>query len=156
MLKTPYISPRSILIANEVLTKDNQPLLKPEDYTCRESGVSINNTHYMRVLCEMSESINLFHYGENIGYLPENSPFGVCDKPEQFLSKYKTNLENDSRNLFIVFEHIDKASQPASGGWRWHKWGPYIGTGKPKCEYLYDEEGFDNGVYLYCVYKVLH
>ena len=24
-------------------------------------------------------------------------------------------------------------------GWRWHKWGPYIGTQDPQCEYLADE-----------------
>lgn len=32
-----------------------------------------------------------------------------------------------------------KEHEPPKDGWRWHKWGPYIGTQEPKAEYLYDE-----------------
>ena len=30
-----------------------------------------------------------------------------------------------------------------TGGWRWHKWGPYLGKHTPKCEYLDEEKNID-------------
>lgn len=41
--------------------------------------------------------------------------------------------------FYPVFNHHDgKAS-----GWRWHKWGPYLGKHTPKCEYLDEEKNID-------------
>ena len=37
--------------------------------------------------------------------------------------------------------------------WRWHKWGPYIGTKEPKCEYLYDEPEIDK-VVIFELYEI--
>jgi hypothetical protein len=39
------------------------------------------------------------------------------------------------------------------GGWRWHKWGPYIGTQEPKCEYIHDEPEIEE-VFTYHVYEL--
>lgn len=38
-----------------------------------------------------------------------------------------------------VFNHHDDAS----GGWRWHKWGPYLGKHTPQCQYLNEEKNID-------------
>lgn len=38
-----------------------------------------------------------------------------------------------------VFNHHDGTSN----GWRWHKWGPYLGKHTPKCEYLDEEKNID-------------
>lgn len=65
------------------------------------------------------------------------SSFGVVDDVENLLSLY--DFENDPRRLAITFTPIFKKDEPAEGGWRWHKWGPYYGAYKPQYEYLYDE-----------------
>jgi hypothetical protein len=48
---------------------------------------------------------------------------------------------------------ISKKDQPYVGGWRWHKWGKYIGDQNPMCEYIADEPEIDF-VYVYNLYKV--
>jgi len=106
--------------------------------------------------------------------LPENA-YGVCDTPEQFFA-HELGVyirEHKTRKFCVSFTHVAKNIEvineanpddplavvsdgyktPSAGGWRWHKWGPYIGGGKPKCEYLDDETGFDDGVYCYHVYE---
>ena len=51
------------------------------------------------------------------------------------------------KKFVILLTPVFKEDQPESCGWRWYKWGQYIGKYEPKCEYLYDEEGID---YVYC------
>ena len=84
------------------------------------------------------------------------SCYGVCDSPEQFIDRFKAALEQDPRTFVVSFAHIPKNpdNEGMGGGWRWHKWGPYIGDGKPQCEYLDDEEGFSDGVYIYHVFQL--
>ena len=41
--------------------------------------------------------------------------------------------------LVIAIVLIIKKFQPEDGGWRWHKWGPYIGVKEPHAEYIFDE-----------------
>ncbi len=76
--------------------------------------------------------------------------YGVCDNPQQFLDKFKAVLIKDPRPLCVCFSHIPKCPGE-EGGWRWHKWGDYIGTGTPQCEYLSGEVGFEDGVYVYSI-----
>jgi hypothetical protein len=79
------------------------------------------------------------------------SPYGVCDSPFQLLSAF--DFESDSRIFCLSFVPIEKVDQPESGGWRWHKWGPYIGTQTPTCEYLADEPEIDL-VWTYQIYEI--
>jgi len=79
--------------------------------------------------------------------------YGVCDSPQQFLDRFKARLVNDPRPLCVTFTHVCKVPGNREG-WRWHKWGTYIGTGTPECEYLDDEPGFENGVYVYTIYQI--
>ncbi len=70
----------------------------------------------------------------------------VVDTPEQFRETKEFQAYQDSEDFFIaVFTHHAKDPEPY--GWRWHKWGEYLGKGDPQCEYLGDEAGFENGVY---------
>jgi hypothetical protein len=87
---------------------------------------------------------------ENAEYL-DFEDYGVCDTPEQAIEHLK--LESRPENFFVSFVKIEKATQPADGGWRWHKWGPYIGTKEPQCEYIHDEPDID-AVYTYHVYEL--
>ena len=78
--------------------------------------------------------------------------YGVCDSIEQFLDTECGRALLDSPEEYCVsFTHV--AKEPGVGGWRWHKWGPYIGLGEPTTEYLADEEQFAAGVYCFHVYR---
>lgn len=77
--------------------------------------------------------------------------YGVCDSPEQLLAAY--DFDADPRKLTISLVKILRSSQPRYGGWRWHKWGPYIGKRQPLREYLHDEPDIEE-VFTYHVYDV--
>lgn len=82
--------------------------------------------------------------------------YGVCDSPQQFIAKYDKLLRDDPRTFCVAFSHVAKdPTNKEGGGWRWHKWGPYIGGGEPQCEYLDDEDGFDDGVYVYHIIRLM-
>lgn len=78
--------------------------------------------------------------------------YGVCDSPEQFMEKIGKHLEASSDKYVVCFVKIRKDEQSPSGGWRWHKWGEYIGKQEPQCEYIYDEPVIEE-VYTYHFYK---
>jgi hypothetical protein len=63
--------------------------------------------------------------------------YGICDYPEQVIEKFPILLEMENRYA-IFFTPIRKEDQ-TENGWRWHKWGEYIGNQEPTTEYLYDE-----------------
>lgn len=89
-----------------------------------------------------------FHAGDT--WFPEFNEVesGVADSVEQI--KRHHNIVNDSREFIILVTPIRRDEQPEQGGWRWHKWGAYIGTHKPRCEYLYDEQGIEQ-VFVYTI-----
>ena len=80
--------------------------------------------------------------------LPE---YGVADNLEQIKEKYKAFLTSEQKFVFEVTP-VYKSHQEAEGGWRWHKWGEYIGTQIPTCEYLYDEPIIEE-VMCFHIYK---
>lgn len=80
--------------------------------------------------------------------------YGVCDTPEQMLEYYKEVLADPDRNFSVCFHLICREDQSPDGGWRWHKWGPYIGEQNPKCEYLYDEPDIDE-IYVFHVTELV-
>ena len=88
--------------------------------------------------------------GKLVGSL---SSYGVADNLEQILEQYAIDLENPNRKFCVALEVVKKDEQPEDGGWRWHKWGPYIGNHKIQCEYLYDEVGIEQ-VLLYHIYEI--
>lgn len=77
--------------------------------------------------------------------------YGVCDTVEQLLKLYP-ELEASPRQFVVTVTPIRRAEEPKYGGWRWHKWGPYIGTKDPQCEYLADEP-FIEEVLVYHIYE---
>jgi len=79
----------------------------------------------------------------------------VVDSPEQFIERYHHLLEADERTFAVFFTVIRKADQSEEGGWRWHKWGEYLGSHTPQHEYLYDEEGIEE-VYVVHIDSVTH
>lgn len=79
--------------------------------------------------------------------------FMVCDSVEQALEYWKGAIETNDEQYIIALMPVFKKGQPEEGGWRWHKWGNYIGTQKPQCEYLFDEPEIDK-VYCAHIYHV--
>jgi len=82
-------------------------------------------------------------------------PRGVCDNYKQIIERDKDVIAcvNSDEHFIIVLCKISKKDQPTDGGWRWHKWGKYIGDQNPMCEYIADEPEIDF-VYVYNLYKV--
>lgn len=78
--------------------------------------------------------------------------YGVCDSVKQILAACPAIEESKTRQFVITLTRVRRANQPAEGGWRWHKWGPYIGTHDIQCEYLHDEQGIEE-VFVYHVYE---
>jgi len=78
--------------------------------------------------------------------------YGICDNYEQVLERYPFINFSDKKYV-LVLSPIFKKHQPENGGWRWHKWGEYIGTHDIKHEYLYDEEGIEH-VFVFHLYAL--
>lgn len=90
----------------------------------------------------------IFHFGHSNwppGYEQYPSglePYGVADNVEQIIAANPV-LQDPDRKFVITVTRIKKSEQPLDGGWRWHKWGRYIGTQEPTYEYLFDEPSID-------------
>lgn len=91
------------------------------------------------------------HWRETPPTWPEFEEYGVCDTPEQAVEKL--GLRDRPEKLFVSFVKITRGSQPRDGGWRWHKWGSYIGNKEPQCEYIHDEPEIEE-VYTFHVYEL--
>lgn len=78
--------------------------------------------------------------------------YGVCDNWEQIVETWP-ELEDDPRHFIIALQEIRRDEQPERGGWRWHKWGEYIGTQDSQMEYLHDEPEIET-VYVFHIYEI--
>jgi len=85
--------------------------------------------------------------------MESKSNYGVCDNYQQVIDYYP-ELQNENRKFALSVCKILKNNQPKRDGWRWHKWGEYIGTQEPQREYIYDEP-IINEVYVYHIYELL-
>lgn len=85
--------------------------------------------------------------------LPLDFPcYGVCDSPEQLQSLLPAELLTNETPYVISMAPILRSEQEP-GGWRWHKWGPYLGVQHPTTEYLHDEPLIEQ-VWTFHVYQV--
>lgn len=81
--------------------------------------------------------------------------YGVCDSVENLLAVRGEDLADPSRKFTVAMTKVtrDPSNKGRGGGWRWHKWGEYIGSHEPQFEYLDDEEGIDH-VYCFHIYEM--
>ena len=77
--------------------------------------------------------------------------YGVCDNPEQLLEY--VDLETPDTKYVVFLVEIRREAQEPQGGWRFHKWGPYIGSHDIQYEYLYDQKDIDR-VFTYHIYRL--
>lgn len=61
----------------------------------------------------------------------------VKTKIDEYGNYYQSDLEEIE--YVVKVTPILKSHEPKEYGWRWEKWGEYIGTRESKAEYLYDE-----------------
>lgn len=78
--------------------------------------------------------------------------YGVADNHEQIIDRWP-ELKTMEQNFIIVLTPVRREDQSDWGGWRWHKWGEYIGTQNPQHEYLYDDTHIDL-VYAFSIVEV--
>lgn len=118
-------------------------------------GGSVEIVRHMKGVYEIGH----FSFGIMLGdLLKEEYPedigvhcCGVSDNVDQVLTM--SNIQLGKRLLVVSFTKVEKSKQPPTGGWRWHKWGPYIGKQEITSEYLYHEKEIDM-VYVYHVFEV--
>jgi len=72
--------------------------------------------------------------------------YGVADSIEQWRSLFEAKVEADPHEYCVGFTEVRRGEQPRDGGWRWHKWGEYVGVHEPQCEYLHDEPEIESVV----------
>lgn len=97
-----------------------------------------------------------FTEGVSVDEYPElysGNCYGVCDGVSNFMSVYGEEITSSKDWLFVMLTPVYKKYQSSCGGWRWHKWGAYVGTQVPTEEYLYDEKDIEV-VWLYHIYKI--
>jgi len=83
--------------------------------------------------------------------------YGVCDNASQAIKRFlkaEKELGIDLGKCILCLHPIVKKNQPHDGGWRWHKWGPYIGVKNPQYEYIWDEDDSIKFVWCYHLYGV--
>lgn len=78
-------------------------------------------------------------------------PYGVCDSIEQFKEHFADELREAVAHYVVFLTPVRREDQSPEGGWRWHKWGPYIGKYIPQHEYLYDEN--IDEVYVFRIWR---
>ena len=84
-------------------------------------------------------------------FSPGLSNYGVADDVGQVLAYYSRQVADPERWFVIGMMPVRKADQPPDRGWRWHKWGEYIGNHDITQEYLYDEPVVEQ---IYCFHIV--
>lgn len=101
-------------------------------------------------------SLTLADTHEQYPDLPYDCPvYGVCDTPDQIFVKFPFLKEDPQRGFTITVTPVDRDAQSPEGGWRWCKWGEYIGDKNPQSEYLYDEPDIER-VYCFHIYEEIN
>lgn len=87
-------------------------------------------------------------------YRKVKNPYGVADNIEQIKNHFKQAIKHKTNKIIISVVEIAKDTQPKNWGWRWHKWGEYIGIQNPQMEYIADEPEIER-VYCFHAYAVI-
>jgi len=83
----------------------------------------------------------------------ESASYGVADNPLQAIERDRYLASKPDVTVVVFLTPIFKEDEPSVGGWRWHKWGRYVGDQNPQHEYIFDEEHIEL-VYVYSVYTI--
>lgn len=109
--------------------KTVNPMSNKYLYTVNTYGVADNATQVIR---HLENSLKTYFYGNDFGdefYLGKS-----LVKMIELYPEYKLVL--------LMTPHMN-TKDCSWGGWRWHKWGEYLGVHEPQHEYLSYEKGID-------------
>jgi len=90
--------------------------------------------------CNFGFYFSFDEFNEKVDEFPKDlqNTYGVADNTEQIKQFYKGCIEDSVKNYVIhltpVYQEIENKGK--GGGWRWHKWGNYIGDLNPQYEHL--------------------
>lgn len=102
---------------------------------------------------EAFDRLGITEFSDKIKYMKENpNYYGVADNYDQVLKKNKKILKSKDKYILTFFT-IERKNEPETGGWRWHKWGEYIGNQNPCHEYIYDDTHIDS-VIIYHFHRI--
>jgi hypothetical protein len=111
-----------------------------------QEGVYISQYSFQLYKCENSKSYIAPEFESDATWY-----YGVCDGIENLIAVIPELLLPD-REFVVLLTEISKSEQPEDYGWRWHKWGDYIGTQTPTTEYIANEPEIET-VYCYHIYE---
>ena len=153
-----------------LITKDNYPedIILEEDYKdLNITGIYMSdlNGHYdIEELTNFNE-VDEFELIDKYKFFPMNGVSDNASQVKNYLNKiiniYLNGTSKDEyffegQGLFNLIKNepnyqfillltpiINNHDKSSWGGWRWHKWGEYIGKHNPQYEYLDHEYGID-------------
>lgn len=105
----------------------------PDDETIETAGCYVTDLNYEGLFNGMT----VHELADSYDYA-----FGVADNASQVLKSVEEAIrEGDlcADETYVIFLTPVVKSDEAWSGWRWHKWGEYIGIQHPTKEYLIDE-----------------
>lgn len=85
----------------------------------------------------------------------DKSISGVCDNIDQILKTHHDIIIDTNKKYAIVTHKIYQHDQPSKMGWRWKKFGPYIGEHDIGTEYLYNEDLSDINQDYIIIFRIL-
>ncbi|MBN3402913.1 hypothetical protein [Clostridium botulinum] len=113
------------------------------------NNIYISNLNWKHSLQDLTDYKFVNEYNE--------FDYGVCDNASQVLDYCNKEIQEyekyKKKKYIAVMTPIFKSSQDEYG-WRWHKWGSYIGVQNPQHEYLADEKNIDM-IYVFQVKEVI-
>ena len=79
----------------------------------------------------------------------------TCDNVDQAKKHWQSHVDDPQKEFVLVLSpvHCSPENAGQGRGFRWSKWGPYIGTQEIKHEFLDDEVGIDK-VFLASIIQV--
>lgn len=117
----------------------------------QETGIYQSSFPYNFQIDEFEE-LQKFTWKDRDKIFPnyEKATYGVADNIEQIKEYYKEEIADVNKKYVIALTPVwqNKENKNKFDGWRWHKWGEYIGKLNPQCEYLDDEDFGDNFEYV--------
>lgn len=109
--------------------KTVNPMSNKYLYTVNTYGVADNATQVIR---HLDNSLKTYFYGNDF-----DDEFYLGKSLVKMIELYP-----EYKLVLLMTPHVN-TKNCSWGGWRWHKWGEYIGVHEPQHEYLSYEKGID-------------
>lgn len=146
----PYTGIRQVNEKRRVLEDDTRTDFKGCYWTNLNPENLINNaTHYelyrrypslaYGVSDNATQVLDNLHHALEV-YLTKDSTYDFFTRGKRL---YKFLTEHPDAVYFIRFTPVFNHHNGTIGGWRWHKWGTYLGKHTPQREYLDEETNID-------------